>query len=119
MSFVISGVTVSVSFSDKEYGKGHEFFQNVSAKAAPDMNNEGYLLERADEVVLESITLFFTAWQGVLTQRLVAGHIKGDEYKTLLGACAARLDNVKRFLNKLRLEKSLMKEIDETDKSNS
>jgi hypothetical protein len=91
---LVTAVTVSVAFSDKEYGKGTEFFQNISAKA-PD---SGIPLEDLSNVIDQSFDLYFACWKALLTDRFIAGIIKGDEYKTILTAGEARLDKIRRYL---------------------
>jgi hypothetical protein len=91
---LINAVTVSVAFSDKEYGKGQEFFQNISAKT-PDA---GIPLEELSDVVDQSLDLFFAAWKAILTDRFVAGAIKGKEYKEILAAGEARIDKIRSYL---------------------
>ena len=91
---LISGVTVSVSFSDKEYGKGQEFFQNISAKA-PDA---GIPLEEMSDVVDQSLDLFFAAWKAILTDRVIVGSLKGPEYKSLLNHAEIRIDKIRSYL---------------------
>ena len=91
---LINGVTVSVSFSDKEYGKGQEFFQNISAKT-PDA---GIPMEELSDVVDQSLDLFFAAWKAVLTNRVVVGSLKGPEYKTALNKAELRIEKIRRYL---------------------
>lgn len=91
---LISGVTVSFSYSDKEYGKGSEYFQNISAK------HDGIALEELSEVVDQSLDLYFACWKSVLTNRLITGQMKSEDYKITLAAALARIEKVKTFLRK-------------------
>ena len=55
---LVNAVTVSCSFSDKEYGKGSEYFQNVSSRVP--LDHQGIPLEELNSVVDESLEMFFT-----------------------------------------------------------
>jgi hypothetical protein len=104
LPLLINAVTISVSFSDKEYGKGQEFFQNISAKIPADYT--GIPLERLDDVCDHSLDMFFAAWKSILTDRFIAGNIKGEEYKTILAAATARIEKVRGYLRKHESDQS-------------
>jgi hypothetical protein len=91
---VLTGLTISAEFSDKEYGKGSGNFMNISAKA-PD---PGIPMENIDEVVMSGLDMYFAAWKTLLGTRFATGIIKAAEFKQALQDATLRLESVRKFL---------------------
>jgi hypothetical protein len=93
----VVGITVSVDFGDKEYGKGLGSFMNVSAKV-PDP--DGIPLEQLDDVISNGLDLYFAAWKTLLGTRFATGVIDAATFKQTLQNSELRLDKVRKYLRK-------------------
>jgi hypothetical protein len=93
---VITGITVSVSFSDKEYGKGSENFMNASAKWGEDAPT----FEQLDTVIDRGLELYFTAWKTMLGSRFATGNMGAANFKKLLADSELRMEMVRKYLAK-------------------
>ena len=91
---VITGITVSVSFSDKEYGKGSENFMNASAKWGEDAPT----FEELDKVIDSGLELYFTAWKTMMGTRFATGTIDAEQFKTTLQNSELRMEMVHKYL---------------------
>jgi hypothetical protein len=97
MALTITGITISAEFGDKEYGKGHESFMNMSAKVpAPD----GIPLEQIDGVIVDGLDMYFACWQTLLASRYATGQINADEFNKRLEASNKRLKMIRNFYKK-------------------
>ena len=94
---VITGITVSVSFGDKEYGKGLESFENVQAKWS---ESNAPTIDNLDEVIDSGMELYFAAWKTMLGTRFATGLIDAETFKTTLQNSELRLASVRKFLRK-------------------
>ena len=92
---LISGVTVSVNFGDKNYGSGSDSFMNLKADYDP-----GVPPENLDDVVDQGLDLYLAAWKTLLSARYATGVIVPDDYKKLLEASIKRIALVRKFLRK-------------------
>lgn len=89
----ISGVTVSVDFGDKDFGKGQNAFMNIQGKYP-----EGVPLEGLEGVMEDGLDMYFAAWRTLLAGRYASGQIKGAEFKEILAATAIRVDKIRKYL---------------------
>ena len=62
---VITGVTVSVDFADKEYGNGSGSFANMQARYP----EAGLPLEQVDQCMLDGLDLYFNCWKTIWARR--------------------------------------------------
>jgi len=95
VKFGITSMTLSLEVGDKDYGKGMSHFANLTAKL-PD--NESIPLEQLDEVIDQGLDMYFALFKLILTDRFIAGIIKGEEYKNLLIASEARIEKIRGYL---------------------
>lgn len=93
----ITGITLSVSFGDKDYGKGSESFMNASLKWS---ETEAPTLEKLDEVIVDGLDSYFACWQTLLASRYATGVINADEFNKRLEASQKRLKMVRKFYKK-------------------
>lgn len=94
---IITGITVSISFGDKEYGKGSESFENIQAKWS---ESQAPGLDKLDEVIDSGLDLYFAAWKTMLGTRFATGVIDAETFKTTLRNSELRLESVRKFLRK-------------------
>lgn len=90
----IIGVTVSVDFGDKEYGKGSGSFCNCQVRY-PD---PALPAEEINHVVDDSLELYFRCWQTLMSGRFAVGVIGAKEFKEHMEAATRRLEKVKEYL---------------------
>lgn len=91
----IVGITLSVDFGDKEYGKGVGSFMNISAKV-PDP--DGIPIEKIDDVITSGLDLYFATWKTLLGTRFATGVIDAKTFKQTLQDSTLRLEMVRKFL---------------------
>jgi hypothetical protein len=96
----IHGVTVSVDFSEKNYGSGNGRFLSASSKVPGD--SEGIPLDKADEVMSDGVELYFTAWQTLMQTRFATGEITGSDYKRQTAAFMVRIERIQALYKKIR-----------------
>jgi hypothetical protein len=93
----VVGITLSVDFGDKEYGKGVGSFMNVSAKVpGPD----GIPFENIDDVISSGLDMYFVAWKTLLGSRFAAGIIDAATFKDTLQKTTLRMEMVRKYLRK-------------------
>ena len=93
---VISAVTVSVDFGDKEYGNGSNSFMNISARYP----EPGVQLEDLGDVIDQGLDMYFAAWETMLSARYATGILAGNDYKTYLEEATKRIAKARKHLRK-------------------
>ncbi len=94
---LITGITLSVSFGDKEYGKGSESFLNASMKWN---DSEALTLDKVDNVIIDGLDLYFAVWQTLLASRFATGIIDAEEFNKRLEASQKRLTMIRNYYKK-------------------
>lgn len=89
---VITGLTVSVDVSDKNYGTGPASFMNLQGRY-PDPAT-------LDQVLVDGLDMYFAAFKSLLASRYATGVIAGPEFKKTLEAAEIKLAKVRTFLLK-------------------
>jgi hypothetical protein len=93
----ITGITLSVNFGDKEYGKGSDSFMNASLKWE---DSEAPTLLQLDDVIIDGLDLYFAVWQTLLASRYTTGVINAEEFNKRLEASQKRLKMIRKFYKK-------------------
>jgi len=96
MKPVITGVTVSVDFADKEYGNGNGSFANIQARYP----EPGKPIEELNDVVDQSLDLYFACWKSLMSSRYATGVIASKDYTSAMEAATKRIEMVRNFLRK-------------------
>jgi len=91
----INGITISVDFGDKEFGKGQNSFMNIQGKY-PD----GVAIEEIEDVMQDGLDMYFAAWRTILAGRFSSGHLSGTDFKTALNATSTRVEMIRKYLRK-------------------
>jgi len=91
----IKEITVSVQFADKEYGKGVESFHCLKADYPIPVE-----LSKIDNIIDDSLDLFFSAWKTMLGTRFATGLINAETFKTTLQNSELRLEKVRKYLSR-------------------
>ena len=102
----ITGITVSVSFGDKQYGSGTDSFMNIQTRYP----ETGKSIEELDDVIADGLDLYFAAWRTILASRFATGQITvevdgktktdSEGFRNTLASTAARIEKVRKFLRK-------------------
>jgi hypothetical protein len=92
----ITSVTLSITLSDKEFGKGEECFMSVKGEYP----EAGIPLTEIDQVMNDGLDMYFGVWKTILANRFVNKVINAVTLKDNLDSAEKRLHNVKKFLNK-------------------
>jgi hypothetical protein len=87
-------VTISVTFSDKEYGKGTESFQCLKAEYPAPVE-----FSEVNNVIDDSLDLFFSAWKTMLGTRFATGVIDAASFKKTLQDSELRIEMVRKYLS--------------------
>lgn len=95
MALEITGVTISAEIADKEYGKGSECFMNMSGKCPSPLP-----LTQIDEVIVDSLDMFFACWQTLLASRYAAGRLPAEDFNKKLEASQRRLKQIRTYYKK-------------------
>ena len=96
----IHGVTLSVDFGDKDYGRGTGRFMSVSAKVPAE--SEGIPLEDADDIMRDGAEMYLTAWQTLMQVRCASGEISGPEYKRQTAAFLSMIGKLQMLYRKIK-----------------
>ena len=96
MSLFVTGVTISVDASEKEYGKGEARFMSLKGT----YRGEGVPLADIDAVVQDSLDMFLAAWRSLLFAKYAQGGMKGTDLKAVLDRAAEKTDKVRAYLRK-------------------
>ena len=96
---VITGVTVSLTISDKQYGNGGERFVSIRAEE-PDITQAANISEIGK--VLDSVLdMTHNTYKAVQGTRFSQGELNSEELELLLHKAEKRYAKVKKFLNEL------------------
>ena len=90
----VKEVTVSISFSNKEYGSGTEDFACLKGEYS-----EGIPLENLLDVVDHGLDLYMASWKTVLAKRFMVGDLRAEPFKQTLEQCTQRLEMVRKYLH--------------------
>jgi hypothetical protein len=96
MSLFITGVTISVDASEKEYGKGEARFASLKGS----YRDEGVTLADIDLVVLDSLDMFLAAWRSLLFAKYTQGTLPGKELTAALDRAVQRTEKARAYLRK-------------------
>lgn len=91
----ITGMTISISVSDKDYGKGNEYFANLTSKTPEE---SPIPLENIEEVIDQGLKMYLTAFQTILAGRFSTGNLAGPQFKEMWAKSEARFNKVHKFL---------------------
>jgi hypothetical protein len=91
----ITSMTVSISTSDKDYGKGSDYFCNITSKTS---DADLIPLEKIEQVVDEGLKMFLTTFQTILTSRFATGNLGAKEFKELWEMSETRFAKMHKFL---------------------
>lgn len=93
----IHGVTVSVSFGDKQYGNGDDRFFSSSFKVP-----EGEPGVPLDQAMQDGIDMYFNAWQALMQTRYATGSITAQEYKQQTVEFISRISKIGALYAKIK-----------------
>ena len=88
-------MTISISVSDKDFGKGSDYFCNLTAKTPEEAPIP---LEKMSEVLDQGARMYFTTFQTILAGRFATGNLSGTEFKELWAKSEQRIEKVLKFL---------------------
>lgn len=96
MSAQTTGITVSISFGDKNYGLGSETFINQTIRWNDEDNPS------LEEVMDHGCEAYFNLWQTLMVDRCTTGVLQPTEFKLAVGSALLRAEKVKNVLAKLK-----------------
>jgi hypothetical protein len=88
----ITGMTISISLSDKTYGTGTESFFSMQGKY-PDP-------AALNSVLVDGLDMYFAAWESLLASRYATGIGTAAEFKQAVEDAKIRLGKIRNFLQK-------------------
>jgi hypothetical protein len=88
----ITGITVSVDISDKQYGNGSQSFLNLQGRY-PDPST-------LEEAMIDGLAMYFAAWESLLASRFATGVLTAGELKKSVEDAKVRVAKVRAFLQK-------------------